>query len=71
MRRHKPRVSTFWAGVIGLAIVAFAVYVIFGGSNPFASSPFVLKAMFTSQTQLHIPSEVRMSGVKVGQVVSV
>lgn len=71
MRRHGPRVSRFWAGIIGLAIVAFAVYVIFGGANPFASSPFVLKAMFTSQTQLHIPSEVRISGVKVGEVVSV
>jgi phospholipid/cholesterol/gamma-HCH transport system substrate-binding protein len=71
MRRHKPLVSKFWAGVIGLVIVGFAVYVIFGGSNPFASSPFVLKAMFTSQTQMHIPSEVRLSGVNVGQVVSV
>jgi phospholipid/cholesterol/gamma-HCH transport system substrate-binding protein len=71
MRRHQPRVSKLWAGVIGLVILAFAVYVIFGGSNPFASPPFVLKAMFTSQTQLHIPSEVRISGVKVGQVVSV
>src|SRR5579884_166087 len=71
MRRHQPRVSKFWAGVIGLGIVAIAVYVIFGGANPFAGSPFVLRAMFTSQTQLHIPSEVRISGVKVGEVVSV
>lgn len=71
MRRHKPRVSRFMAGVIGLVVVAFAVYVIFGGSNPFAASPFVLRAMFTSPTQLHIPSEVRISGVKAGEVVSV
>jgi phospholipid/cholesterol/gamma-HCH transport system substrate-binding protein len=71
MRRHKPRVSRFLAGVIGLVIVGIAVYVVFGGSNPFASSPFVLRAMFTSVTQLHIPSEVRTAGVNVGQVVSV
>ncbi len=71
MRRRKPRLSTFAAGLIGLVIVGFAVYVIFGGPNPLASTPFELKAMFTSPTQLHIPSEVRLSGVKVGQVVSV
>jgi phospholipid/cholesterol/gamma-HCH transport system substrate-binding protein len=70
-RRHKPRVSRFLAGVIGLVVIGIAVYVIFGGSNPFASSPFVLRAMFLSPTSLHIPSEVRTSGVNVGQVVSV
>jgi phospholipid/cholesterol/gamma-HCH transport system substrate-binding protein len=71
MRRHKPRVSNLWAGVMGAAVILIICYLVFGGSLPFSGSPYVLKAEFTSQTQLHIPSEVRTAGVKVGQVVSV
>jgi phospholipid/cholesterol/gamma-HCH transport system substrate-binding protein len=71
MRRHKPRVSSFLAGIIGLVVVGIACWFIFGGSLPFQSSPFVLKAVFTSQTQLHIPSPVRIAGVDVGEVTSV
>lgn len=71
MRRHKPRVSNLWAGVIGAVVILVICYLVFGGSLPFSGSPYVLKAEFTSQTQLHIPSEVRLAGVKVGQVVSV
>ena len=71
MRRRKPRVTTFWAGVIGAVVILAICYLVFGGSLPFSSSPYVLKAEFTSETQLHIPSEVRTAGVKVGQVVSV
>ena len=71
MRRHKPRVSSFAAGIIGLVLVAAACYLIFGGALPFSGSPFVLKAVFTTQTQLHIPSPVRIAGVDVGEVVSV
>jgi ABC-type transporter Mla subunit MlaD len=71
MRRHKPRVSKFWAGVIGAALILIICYLVFGGSLPFSGSPYVLKAEFTSETQLHIPSEVRTAGVKVGEVVSV
>ena len=59
------------AGVIGALVVIFLVYLVFGGSLPFGGKQFVLKAMFTSRTQLHIPSPVRISGVQVGQVVSV
>lgn len=71
MRRRRPRVSTFAAGVIGIVVIAVAIYLVFGGGLPWASSPFVLKAAFTSETQLHIPSPVREAGVDVGQVVSV
>jgi ABC-type transporter Mla subunit MlaD len=46
-------------------------YLVFGGSLPFSGTGYQLKAVFTSQTQLHIPSEVRSAGVKVGEVVSV
>jgi len=71
MRRSKPRISNLWAGVIGALVVLAACYLVFGGSLPFSSSPYVLKAMFTSNTQLHIPSPVRIAGVDVGRVVAV
>jgi phospholipid/cholesterol/gamma-HCH transport system substrate-binding protein len=69
--RRRSRVSNFLAGGIGLAVIALICYLVFGGGVPWGSSPFVLKAVFTSQTQLHIPSPVRVSGVDVGRVVSV
>jgi virulence factor Mce-like protein len=71
MRRHRSRVSNFAAGVIGAVLILFVCYLVFGGSLPFGSSPYVLKAVFTTPTQLHIPSEVRIAGVKVGEIVSV
>ena len=36
VRRHKPRVSSFAAGIIGLVVVAAACYLIFGGALPFS-----------------------------------
>jgi phospholipid/cholesterol/gamma-HCH transport system substrate-binding protein len=71
MRRHRSRISNLAAGVIAIVVIFAACYLVFGGSLPFSGSPFVLKAVFTSQTQLHIPSPVRVAGVDVGQVVSV
>lgn len=71
MRRRNPRVSNFLAGVLGAVVIVAACYLVFGGSLPFSSSPFVLKAVFTTETQLHIPSPVRIAGVDAGEVVSV
>src|SRR5437588_6109001 len=71
MRRRRARVSNFAAGTAGALVILAAVYLVFGGGLPFSSSPFVLRAVFTTQTQLHIPSPVRIAGVDVGQVVSV
>jgi phospholipid/cholesterol/gamma-HCH transport system substrate-binding protein len=71
MRRHKPRISSFAAGIIGAAVIGLVCYFVFGGSLPFSGTPFQLKAVFTSQTQLHIPSPVRIAGVDVGEVTSV
>ena len=52
-------------------MIALAVYLTFGGPTPFSASPFVLKAVFTTETELHIPSPVRIAGVDVGEVTSV
>jgi phospholipid/cholesterol/gamma-HCH transport system substrate-binding protein len=71
VRRHRPRVSNLAAGILAALVIAAAVYLTFGGPTPFAGSPFVLKAVFTTETELHIPSPVRIAGVDVGQVTSV
>jgi len=71
MRRRRSRISNLAAGVIAAVVIAAAVYLTFGGPTPFAGSPFVLKAVFTTETQLHIPSPVRIAGVDVGEVTSV
>jgi len=71
MRRHKPRISRFLAGVIGVLVIGIACYFVFGGSLPFQTPPFQLKAVFTTETELHIPSPVRVAGVDVGEVTSV
>ena len=71
MRRHKPRLSSLAAGVIGAVVIGVACYLVFGGSLPFSGTPFQLKAVFTSETELHIPSPVRIAGVDVGEVTSV
>jgi phospholipid/cholesterol/gamma-HCH transport system substrate-binding protein len=71
MRRQRARVNNLGAGVIAIVVIAIACYLVFGGSLPFSGSSFVLKAAFTSSTQLQIPSPVRIAGVNVGQVTSV
>jgi ABC-type transporter Mla subunit MlaD len=57
--------------LIGIVLIAAVCYLVFGGSLPFGANPFVLKAVFTSNTRIHIPSPVRIAGVDVGQVTSV
>ena len=52
-------------------MIAVACYVVFGGRLPFSGSTFTLKAVFTSNTDLHIPSPVRIAGVDVGEVTGV
>jgi phospholipid/cholesterol/gamma-HCH transport system substrate-binding protein len=70
-RRRRGRISNLAAGVLAAVVIAVVVYVVFGGPTPFASSPFVLKAVFTTETELNIPSPVRIAGVDVGEVTSV
>jgi ABC-type transporter Mla subunit MlaD len=71
LRRHKPRVSNLHAAIVGLVGVVIACYLVFGGGLPFGGSGFELKAVFTSNTDLHIPSPVRIAGVDVGEVTAV
>jgi phospholipid/cholesterol/gamma-HCH transport system substrate-binding protein len=71
VRRHRPRISNLAAGIVGAVVIGVVCYLVFGGGLPFSASPFVLKGVFTSATELHIPSPVRIAGVDAGQVVSV
>jgi phospholipid/cholesterol/gamma-HCH transport system substrate-binding protein len=70
-RRHRGRFSSFASGLMGAIFIFVVCYLVFGGSLPFSGTPFQLKAVFTTNTELHIPSPVRISGVDVGQVTSV
>jgi phospholipid/cholesterol/gamma-HCH transport system substrate-binding protein len=69
--RRRSRLTPRRAAAGAILLLAIAVYVIFGGRLPWASSPFVLKATFTANTSLHIPSPVRIAGVQVGEVTGV
>lgn len=71
MRRHRSRIGNVTAGVIAAVVIVAACYLVFGGSVPFASSPYVLRATFTVQTELHVGSPVRIAGVNVGSVTGV
>ncbi len=71
IRRHKPRISNLQAAIMSLLVIAVACYVVFGGGLPFSGTGFTLRAVFTSNTDLHIPSPVRIAGVDVGQVTGV
>lgn len=71
MRRHKPRISKFVAGVVASVLILGVCYLVFGGSVPFTGTPFLLKATFTAETNLHLGSPVRIAGVNVGQVTAV
>ncbi len=71
MRRHRPRVSTVRAAISAIVVIGLACYLVFGGAVPFSGTPFVLNAVFTSNTEIHIPSPVRVAGVDVGQVTGV
>jgi virulence factor Mce-like protein len=71
MRRHGSRISNLAAGLIAIVVIGAACYLVFGGPIPFQGPPFVLKAVFTVETQLHIDSPVRIAGVNVGTVTAV
>jgi phospholipid/cholesterol/gamma-HCH transport system substrate-binding protein len=71
MRRHTPRVSNTAAAIAASVVIVIACYLVFGGPIPFTGSGFVLRATFTANTELHIPSPVRIAGVEVGEVTSV
>jgi virulence factor Mce-like protein len=71
VRRHQPRIPAQAAAVAAIVVIGVICYLVFGGSLPFAGKPFVLNAVFTSNTELHIPSPVRIAGVDVGEVTAV
>jgi phospholipid/cholesterol/gamma-HCH transport system substrate-binding protein len=71
IRRQTPRVSNARAALIGIVFLLIVCYAVFGGSLPFSGSPFVLRAVFTANNDLHIPSPVRIAGVQVGEVTGV
>lgn len=69
--RRPSRLTPRRAAAGAVLVLAVLSYFIFGGQLPWAASPFVLKATFTANTELHIPSPVRIAGVDVGEVTGV
>ena len=58
----------FAASCVGLLLF---LWISFGGAVPFAAQGYRLKAEFSQAVQLGSQSDVRISGVSVGKVVSV
>ena len=71
MRRHGSRISNAAAGAIGALVIFVICWLVFGGPIPFAGSGFTLKAVYTSETELHLASPVRIAGVNVGKVTGI
>ena len=66
----RRRVTPFAAGMIGLAIIVFALYAAFIHKYPW-QNPFELKATFANANNLAINSPVRIAGVTVGKVTGI
>lgn len=71
MRRRKARIPNAAAGAIGILVIFVICWLVFGGPIPFAGSGFELKAVYTSETELHLASPVRIAGVDVGEVTDI
>ena len=71
MRRRRARISNVAAGAIGVLLIVAICWVVFGGPLPFSGGGFKLKAVYTSQTELHLASPVRIAGVNVGKVTGI
>jgi ABC-type transporter Mla subunit MlaD len=70
-RQHGRRLVTpFAAGMIGLAILVFALYAAFIHKYPW-QNPYELKAAFSNANNLAINSPVRIAGVTVGKVTGI
>jgi phospholipid/cholesterol/gamma-HCH transport system substrate-binding protein len=69
--RRRSWLTSRRAAAGAIVVLALICYFVFGGQLPWASRPFVLKATFTANTNLHIPSPVRIAGVNVGEVTGV
>ena len=71
MRRRRARISNVGAGAIGVILIVVVCWVVFGGPIPFSGGGFKLKAVYTSETELHLASPVRIAGVNVGEVTGI
>ena len=66
-RRDQRGMTPFKAGVVGIVVVVFAVFMAFTKANPFAN-PYELKGAFETANNIKPNSPVRIAGVEVGKV---
>ena len=69
-RRHTPRRSNAFIGLVAVAVIAVIMYFGFTKDVPFTSG-FQLKAQFQSANSIRPNSPVRIAGVEVGKVKAV
>jgi phospholipid/cholesterol/gamma-HCH transport system substrate-binding protein len=70
-RRRGTRLPNIAAGAIGILVIAAICWIVFGGPIPFTGTGFKLRAVYTSETELHLDSPVRIAGVNVGEVTGI
>ncbi|MFZ0385198.1 MAG: MlaD family protein [Solirubrobacteraceae bacterium] len=68
---RRARVPNYVAGLIGVLVIFVICWLVFGGPIPFSGNGFQLKAVYTSETELHLASPVRIAGVDVGNVTGI
>jgi phospholipid/cholesterol/gamma-HCH transport system substrate-binding protein len=68
---RRTRVPNYAAGLIGVLVIFVICWLVFGGPIPFAGNGFQLRAVYTSETELHLASPVRIAGVDVGTVTGI
>jgi phospholipid/cholesterol/gamma-HCH transport system substrate-binding protein len=71
LRRHGSRLPNLAAGAIGILVIVAVCWIVFGGPIPFSSGGFELKAVYGTETELHLDSPVRIAGVNVGKVTGI
>ena len=67
MTRGPREVTVFKAGLMAITATVVAVWLAFGGSNPF-DHRFELKIVVQSGSEMHSRTPVRIAGVDVGKV---
>jgi phospholipid/cholesterol/gamma-HCH transport system substrate-binding protein len=69
-RRHTPRRSNAFIGLLAVVVIAIVMFFGFTKDNPFRSG-FELRAQFQSANSIRPNSPVRIAGVEVGKVKAV
>ncbi len=71
MRRRRARISNVARGRDRVVLILVICWLVFGGPIPFSGGGSSSRPVYTSQTELHLASPVRIAGVDVGEVTGI